>query len=138
MNDIMYNEVMKMLGDGKEMVDIAQTITDAMNKAQTDYTAKAKAEAAKAKVKARKMELVNKMCEAVDDYVHEFAPELAVIMDADDSDTAGLVYEALEAFLDEMNNLSVTLTKDDANSITEVKVESADDVLMNFIHNLGL
>ena len=89
-----YDEVLAMLEAGNDMTDIAKHITEEMNKAQADYNDKVKA----VKAKARKVELVGAIYDAVYNYMDEFCPDL-IDADEDRETNLKLVTEALDMFI---------------------------------------
>lgn len=127
-----YDEVLAMLDAGIDMTDIAKHITEEMNKAQADYNDKVKA----VKAKARKVELVGAIYDAVHAYMNEFCPEL---IDADEDREANLkaVTEALDVLIDTMheakNDTKTTVVK---SKIVPITPAEADKIISDWLKKL--
>lgn len=134
MNNRFYDEVLAMLEAGNDMTDIAKRITEEMNQAQADYNDKVK----EVKTKARKVELVGAIYDAVHAYMSEFCPDL---IDANEDREENLkhVTDALDVFVNTAHDI-----KDDVIKTTVVKSKftpltavDADKILSNWLNKLG-
>ena len=128
-----YDEVLAMLEAGNDMTDVAKRITEEMNKAQADYNEKVNA----VKAKARKVELVGAIYDAVHAYMDEFCPEL---IDADEDREANLklVTEALDMFMgtahEAKDSTKTTTVKSKIVSITPAE---ADKIISDWLKKLN-
>ena len=130
-----YDEVLAMLDAGNEMVDIAKAITEQMNKAQADYNDKVKA----VKAKARKVELVGAIYDAVHAYMDEFCPEL-IDENEDREANLKLVTEALDMFIgtaheakDHVDDTKTTVVK---SKIVPITPAEADKIISDWLEKL--
>ena len=129
-----YDEVLAMLEAGNDMTDIAKRITEEMNKAQADYNDKVK----EVKTKARKVELVGAIYDAVHAYMSEFCPDL-IDENEDREENLKHVTDALDMFVNTAHDI-----KDDVIKTTVVKSKftpltavDADKILSNWLNKLG-
>ena len=132
MNNRFYDEVLAMLEAGNDMTDIAKRITEEMNQAQADYNDKVK----EVKTKARKVELVGAIYDAVHAYMSEFCPDL---IDANENreENLKLVTDALDVLINTAHNdddIKTTVVKSKFTPITAV---DADKILSNWLNKLG-
>ena len=129
MNNRFYDEVLAMLEAGNDMTDIAKRITEGMNQAQADYNDKVK----EVKTKARKVELVGAIYDAVHAYMDEFCPDL---IDADEDREANLklVTEALDVFIgtakDHVDDTKTTTVK---SKIVPITPAEADKIISDWL-----
>ena len=129
-----YDEVLAMLEAGSDMTDVAKRITEEMNKAQADYNEKVKA----VKAKARKVELVGAIYDAVHAYMDEFCPEL---IDADEDREANLklVTEALDMFIGtahEAKDDDIIKTTVVQSKLTPITPADADKIISDWLKKL--
>lgn len=127
-----YDEVLAMLEAGNDMTDIAKRITEEMNKAQADYNDKVK----EVKTKARKMELVGAIYDAVHAYMSEFCPDL---IDANEDREENLkhVTDALDVFVKAARDDDVIKTTVVKSKFTPLTAVDADKILSNWLNKLG-
>ena len=128
-----YDEVLAMLEAGNDMTDIAKHITEEMNKAQADYNDKVK----EVKTKARKVELVGAIYDAVHAYMDEFCPDL---IDANEDREANLklVTEALDVFIGTANDAKKADTKTTTikSNIVPITPAEADKIISDWLEKL--
>ena len=127
-----YDEVLAMLEAGNDMTDIAKRITEEMNQAQADYNDKVK----EVKTKARKVELVGAIYDAVHAYMSEFCPDL---IDANENreENLKLVTDALDVLINTAHNDDVIKTTVVKSKFTPITAVDADKVLSNWLNKLG-
>lgn len=127
-----YDEVLAMLEAGNDMVDIAKHITEEMNKAQADYNDKVK----EVKIKARKVELVGAIYDAVHAYMSEFCPDL---IDANEDREENLkhVTDALDVFINTAHDDDAIKTTVVKSKFTPITAVDADKILSNWLNKLG-
>ena len=130
-----YDEVLAMLEAGNDMTDVAKRITEEMNKAQADYNEKVKA----VKAKARKVELVGAIYDAVHAYMDEFCPELT---DENEDREANLklVTEALDMFIDTAHNAKdddIIKTTVVESKLTPITPADADKIISDWLKKLN-
>ena len=127
-----YDEVLAMLEAGNDMTDIAKRITEEMNQAQADYNDKVK----EVKTKARKVELVGAIYDAVHAYMSEFCPDL---IDANEDRDANLklVTDALDVLINTAHNDDVIKTTVVKSKFTPLTAVDADKILSNWLNKLG-
>ena len=127
-----YDEVLAMLEAGNDMTDIAKRITEEMNQAQADYNDKVK----EVKTKARKVELVGAIYDAVHAYMSEFCPDL---IDANEDREANLklVTDALDVLINTAHNDDVIKTTVVKSKFTPITAVDADKILSNWLNKLG-
>ena len=132
MNNRFYDEVLAMLEAGNDMTDIAKRITEEMNQAQADYNDKVK----EVKTKARKVELVGAIYDAVHAYMSEFCPDL---IDANEDREANLklVTDALDALINTAHNDDVIKTTVVKSKFTPITAVDADKILSNWLNKHG-
>ena len=128
-----YDEVLAMLEAGNDMTDVAKRITEEMNKAQADYNEKVKA----VKAKARKVELVGAIYDAVYAYMAEFCPEL-IDPDEDREANLKLVTEALDVFIGTANEAKKADTKTTTvkSKIVPITPAEADKIISDWLKKL--
>ena len=126
-----YDEVLAMLEAGNDMTDIAKRITEGMNQAQADYNDKVK----EVKTKARKVELVGAIYDAVHAYMSEFCPDL---IDANEDREENLkhVTDALDVFVNTAHD-DVIKTAVVKSKFTPITAVDADKILSNWLNKLG-
>lgn len=128
-----YDEVLAMLDAGNEMVDIAKVITEEMNKAQADYNDKVKA----VKAKARKVELVGAIYDAVHAYMDEFCPDL-IDADEDREENLKFVTDALDVFISTAHNVKDdTKTTTVKSRIVPITPAEADKIISDWLKKLN-
>ena len=127
-----YDEVLAMLEAGNDMTDIAKRITEEMNKAQADYNDKVK----EVKTKARKVELVGAIYDAVHAYMSEFCPDL-IDANEDREENLKLVTDALDVFVNTAHNDDVIKTTVVKSKFTPITAVDADKILSNWLNKLG-
>ena len=127
-----YDEVLAMLDAGNEMADIAKAITEQMNKAQADYNDKVKA----VKAKARKVELVGAIYDAVHAYMAEFCPDL-IDANEDREENLKLVTDALDVLVNTAHDDDVIKTTVVKSKFTPITAVDADKILSNWLNKLG-
>ena len=127
-----YDEVLAMLEAGNDMTDIAKRITEEMNQAQADYNDKVK----EVKTKARKVELVGAIYDAVHAYMSEFCPDL---IDANEDREANLkaVTDALDVLVNAAHDDDVIKTTVVKSKFTPITAVDADKILSNWLNKLG-
>ena len=127
-----YDEVLAMLEAGNDMTDIAKRITEEMNQAQADYNDKVK----EVKTKARKVELVGAIYDAVHAYMSEFCPDL---IDANENreENLKLVTDALDVFIKAAHDDDVIKTTVVKSKFTPITATDADKILSNWLNKLG-
>lgn len=127
-----YDEVLAMLEAGNDMTDIAKRITEEMNQAQADYNDKVK----EVKTKARKVELVGAIYDAVHAYMSEFCPDL---IDANEDREANLkaVIDALDVLINAAHDDDVIKTTVVKSKFTPITAVDADKILSNWLNKLG-
>ena len=132
MNNRFYDEVLAMLEAGNDMTDIAKRITEEMNQAQADYNDKVK----EVKTKARKVELVGAIYDAVHAYMSEFCPDL---IDANEDREANLkaVTDALDVLVNAAHDDDVIKTTVVKSKFTPITAVDADKILSNWLNKLG-
>ena len=131
MNNRFYDEVLAMLEAGNDMTDIAKRITEEMNQAQADYNDKVK----EVKTKARKVELVGAIYDAVHAYMSEFCPDL---IDANEDREANLklVTDALDVLINAAHDDDVIKTTVVKSKFTPITAVDADKILSNWLNKL--
>ena len=127
-----YDEVLAMLEAGNDMTDIAKRITEEMNKAQADYNDKVK----EVKTRARKVELVGAIYDAVHAYMSEFCPDL-IDADEDREENLKLVTDALDVLINTAHNDDVIKTAVVKSKFTPITAVDADKILSNWLNKLG-
>ena len=127
-----YDEVLAMLEAGNDMTDIAKRITEGMNQAQADYNDKVK----EVKTKARKVELVGAIYDAVHAYMSEFCPDL-IDANEDREENLKLVTEALDVLINAAHDDDVVKTTVVKSKFTPITAVDADKILSNWLNKLG-
>ena len=127
-----YDEVLAMLEAGNDMTDIAKRITEEMNQAQADYNDKVK----EVKTKARKVELVGAIYDAVHAYMSEFCPDL-IDANEDREENLKLVTDALDVFVKAAHDDDVIKTTVVKSKFTPITAVDADKILSNWLNKLG-
>lgn len=139
-----YNEVYAWLEAGNDMTTIAKHITEAMNKAQTDYNAKKQA----ALIKERKMAQVAQIYDLVQAYMRENAPDLEQTPDTDRDEAIAQVYNGLEEFIslmreaikeiNETTPTTMSYVNEDGKTVTMTKNADPQNSITNFLKEMGL
>ena len=114
------------------MTDIAKRITEEMNQAQADYNDKVK----EVKTKARKVELVGAIYDAVHAYMSEFCPDL-IDTNENREENLKLVTDALDVLINTAHNDDVIKTTVVKSKFTPITAVDADKILSNWLNKLG-
>ena len=142
----MFNSanILERLRNGETPEDIANEMTNALNKAQDEL----KAEKAKAAQEQEKEEKLNVLAERVAAAVNEYLEAAAGIKLSDEERATGKevreLADSLTPLMDLVKDLKVSVTKTPhsktikINSPADIKVKSPEDVFAKFFKELGL
>lgn len=125
-----YEDIYKMMREGKSAEDIAKTFSDNLNKAQAQMDAEKKKAEEEAKTNARLMEYVAAITDALNNYVHLKFPN-----EYDDDDY--LTTEEVAQMLDEAYGAAIKLRKHLRPLEDWVRASSHDDdIIADFLTKL--